>query len=129
MTTRKQTAPEPGSPLPWKQCGGYTPRYMAIHSSQGYIVFGLADEELIENGASITCPDTETQRKNSAYIVHACNNYPKLVAVNRTLVEALEGLLVEPPSNTIEYWEWQRAHANRFSKARTALAQAKEVLP
>ena len=60
------------TPGPWRRCGGFTPAYCAIHSNDGYIVFGLADPGAhTEQGQPIKAPDTDTQHANARLIAAA----------------------------------------------------------
>ena len=70
------------TPGPWRRCGGFTPAYCAIHSNDGYIVFGLADPGAhTEQGQPIKAPDTDTQHANA-----------RLIAAAPDLLEALKKL-------------------------------------
>ena len=80
------------TPLPWKKCGGATPQYMAIHSVDGYIVFGMADGMIDrENGHPILTPDFVTQANNAAFIVRACNCHDDLLAACEAALETIAG--------------------------------------
>ena len=60
------------TPGPWRRCGGFTPAYCAIHSDDGYIVFGMADPSAhTERGQPIKAPDTDTQHANARLIAKA----------------------------------------------------------
>lgn len=68
------------TPTPWRECGGATPHYKAIHSQDGYIVFGFADKfHDRENGEPIKCPSYEVQRANAKFIELAVNTHDDLV--------------------------------------------------
>lgn len=59
---------------PWKQCGGATPAYSAIHSEDGYIVFSFAERGVtIESGKFAEVPDSDTQRKKIKRIIDCVN--------------------------------------------------------
>lgn len=75
------------SPTPWKLCGGYTPKYAAITSAHGYIVFGMADHATDrECGKPIDAPDSDEQRANAEFIVRAANSFEELVNALRAII-------------------------------------------
>lgn len=69
----------------WRKCGGATPKYCAITSPSGYIVFGMADavSDREGNGNRINAPGMEAQQANAALIVAAVNALPDLIAAAR----------------------------------------------
>jgi len=57
---------------PWRVCGGYTPHYIGIHSSDGYIIWRMADpHEDREGDRPIKAPDYSTQRDNARLLAAA----------------------------------------------------------
>lgn len=57
------------TPGPWRQCGGMTAAYRAVHSPSGYIVFGFADaSKHIELGRPIQAPGWDEQDRNARHI-------------------------------------------------------------
>jgi hypothetical protein len=71
------------TPAPWKICGGMTPHFKAITSSQGYIVFSMADRDRhTEHGKTIKAPDYDTQSANA-----------RLISAAPDLLEALKNTL------------------------------------
>lgn len=82
MTDKPETTK--ATPRPWRVCGGYTPQFMAIHSPEGYIVFGMADAKTHTEGIPpklIDAPNRDAQAANAALIVQAVNEYDALNAV------------------------------------------------
>jgi hypothetical protein len=72
---------------PWKRCGGATARYQAIHSPDGYIVFGMADARHdSEGGKFVDAPNYPQQMENANFIAHARND---------TAPEDVDALLAE----------------------------------
>ena len=125
------------SSLPWRRCGGATPHFMAIHSPDGYIVFGMADGYYdIENGQAIHVPTDIVQIANAKYIVRACNAHEDLLAACRnhdftmgpdsaspnpygTFADALRNLAAElPATDRMNDWaEWLRKKAFALNAA------------
>lgn len=70
---------------PWRQCGGYTPRYSAIvDGNDRYIVFQMADNDMdMEHGKPISAPDMEEQQANARLIAAA----PELLGALQWYVE------------------------------------------
>lgn len=69
------SAPQPGTPLPWR------------HNSQDFICATSAlGAVVIADVIKTTGRPISEKDENTAYIVHACNNYPKA----RALADALE---------------------------------------
>lgn len=75
------------TPGPWRVCGGHTPKFKAIHSSQGYIVFSMADYvDDTENNKPIKAPDYETQSANARLMAAS----PELLDVLIKMTEKFE---------------------------------------
>jgi len=77
------------TPGPWRVCGGYTAHYCSIHSAQGYIVYGMADKDVDQEGLPkkfISAPDYDTQRANAQLIAAA----PDLLAALQACVREME---------------------------------------
>lgn len=78
------------TPGPWRKCGGMTPRYTAIQSSGGFIVFQMADSGTDkEHGRQIAAPDMDTQQANACLIAAA----PELLEALQLLVHAVAARL------------------------------------
>lgn len=79
--------PTPGL---WRDCGGMTPGYGALHSDEGYIVYGYADSTVhTEHGSPIKAPGMDRQFANRKWIAAA---HPAQVSV---LLEQALDLMVE----------------------------------
>jgi hypothetical protein len=71
---------------PWVKCGGATPHYVAVHSADGYIVFGMADADVDTEGAArrpIKAPDMWKQQANARLIAAAPEMFEALREVVR----------------------------------------------
>ena len=68
---------KPATPVPWEISDSHG---LCIHKDE----IGIADIDSRE----FSKPLSEVkQRKNAAYIVHACNNFPRLVEALRAMIE------------------------------------------
>lgn len=67
---------------PWRVCGGSTPSYIGIHSTDGYVVYGLADRlDHKERGKPIVAPSFEVQRANARLIAKSPEMYDFVEAI------------------------------------------------
>ena len=104
---------KPGTPLPWRLSAGNEIEIMGVALAQ---CGGLTGNRLA------------TAEANAAYIVHACNEYPALLALVGELVGALEVLTdgdVDVSNTAVIIGD--RASA-KLREARAALTRAKETI-
>ncbi len=81
------------TPGPWKKCGGGTPRYTAVHSAKGYIVFQMADRVMDkERGEPLPAPDYHEQQANARLIAAA----PDLLAACEASLKMFDHTIGRP---------------------------------
>lgn len=115
------------TPGPWRKCGGMTPKYCAITSADGYIVFGMADAvcDREGNGNRIKAPDMDTQQANARLIAAA----PDFFAAASSLVEAWDARttgaqqIITGKSDA----DLQKQAMQAIEDLRTALSKAKSA--
>lgn len=77
------------TPGPWRKCGGYTPKFVAIDSNDGYIVFQMADHIVDkEHGKEIRAPEYETQQANARLIAAS----PELLAACKQAADLIHAV-------------------------------------
>ena len=112
------------TPGPWKVCGGSTPKFKAITSNSGYVVFEMGDQfQHMENGRGIAAPSYEEQSANARLIAAApetAAERDRLKEINAELLEALEYLEAVCACKTLPY----ENHPSMI-EARAAIAKAK----
>lgn len=123
----------PHTPGPWRRCGGQTPKYTAIYSPDGYIVFEMAHDEIEKGGQRIRCPDPETQYANAGLIAAATD----LLAACKgngsglpytTFPADLEQLAGEILSGHMPPGEWAQRLMQQAASLRRAIGLAEGTL-
>lgn len=102
---------KPATPLPWKDA-----------NADGEFITG--DGVLIARFLRGSFHDRE---QDAAYIVAACNAYPRLLAERERLVEALREILASPNITQCPRGLWSAADNMNYVKVRRANALLREI--
>jgi hypothetical protein len=83
----------------------------------------IGNKEGDDSNEHCVAPSGTLKTADAAYIVHACNNYPKLEALNAELVEALEFLMdIDPASGEVLTTEKYQEFQELIQKAKGAVS-------